>query len=69
MAVADSIKTQMITIGDKEYLRVTLEDKDFDLPFVMISGNKVAFLDISGQVSMIEKSADLLVKKMKEEKL
>ena len=29
MAVADSVKTQIITIGDKEYLRVTLEDKDF----------------------------------------
>lgn len=66
MSVADSIKTEMISVGEKEFLRVTLEDKNFDLPFVMISGNKVAFLDVSGQVSMIEKSADLLVKKMKE---
>lgn len=67
MSVADSVKTQVVTVGDKEYLRVTLEDKVFDLPFVMISGNKVAFLDISGQVSMNEKSADLLVKKMLED--
>ena len=66
MSVADSVKTQVVTVGDKEYLRVTLEDKVFDLPFVMIGGNKVAFLDISGQVSMNEKSADLLVKKMLE---
>ncbi len=64
MAVADLIKTQMISVGDKEFLRVTLDDKEFDLPFVMISGNKVAFLDVSGQVSMIEKTADLLVAKM-----
>ena len=67
MSVADNVKTQVVTVGDKEYLRVTLEDKVFDLPFVMIGGNKVAFLDISGQVSMNEKSADLLVKKMLED--
>lgn len=35
MSVADSVKTQVVTVGDKEYLRVTLEDKVFDLPFVM----------------------------------
>lgn len=66
MSAADSIKTQVVTEHDKEYLRVTLEDTVFDLPFVMIGGNKVAFLDISGQVSMNEKSADLLVKMMLE---
>ena len=63
----DYVKTQEIVKDGNEFLRVTLGDTDFDLPFKMISGIKVAFLDISGQHLMIEKSADLLVERLKEE--
>ena len=62
----DFVKTQEIVKGENEFLRVTLGDTDFDLPFKLISGNKVAFLDISGQHLMIERSADLLVERLKE---
>ncbi len=27
MSVADSVKTQVVTVGDKEYLRVTLRTR------------------------------------------
>lgn len=67
MSVTDNVKTEMVTVDGNDYWRVTLENEVFDLPFKMISGNKVAFLDISGQVRLIEKSADLIVKKLKEE--
>ena len=63
----DYVKTQEIVKDGNEFLRVTLGDTDFDLPFKMISGIKVAFLDISGQHLMIERSADLLVERLKEE--
>ena len=61
----DVVKTQEVTVDGAEFLRVTLGEKDFDLPFKMISGIKVAFLDISGQVDMIEHTADLLVEELK----
>lgn len=61
-----SVKTEVVTKDGKEFLQVTLDDTDFYLPFKLISGKKVAFLDVSGQVLLNEKSADLIVKKLKE---
>ena len=67
MAAADHVATRITEKNGREFLAVTLDGKEFDLPFKLISGKKVAFLDISGQHSLIEKSAELLVMKMREE--
>ena len=61
----DIVPTKEVNVDGKEYLRVSLGKKDFDLPFKIVSGYKVAFLDISGQVDMNEHNADLLVEEMK----
>ena len=61
----DVVPTKEVTVNGQDYLRVTFGSKDFDLPFKRISGNKVAFLDISGQVDMNEHTADLLVEELK----
>lgn len=58
------IKEEEIQINGQDYLRVTLENEDFDLPFKVIGSNKVAFLDLSGQVKLVEKAADLLVEEL-----
>lgn len=60
------VKTQELTSNGQNILRVTLSQKDFDLPFKIIGSNKVAFLDVSGQADLIEHMADLLVEQMKE---
>lgn len=62
----NDVMTEILHREDGDFLKVTLEDTDFYLPFLMISGIRVAFLDVSGQVLMIEKTADLLVKRLKE---
>lgn len=61
-----SVRTEIVADNGKEFLKVTLDETDFFLPFKLISGKKVAFLDVSGQVLLNEKSADLLVDKIKE---
>lgn len=61
-----SVKTETVTENGKEFLKVTMDGTDFFLPFKLISGKKVAFLDVSGQVLLNEKSADLIVEKLKE---
>lgn len=60
------VKTQLITVDGNEYVRVTLAGTDFDLPFLVLGGKKVGFLDVSGQVLMNEKAADVLVEKLKD---
>ncbi len=61
-----TVKTKELTIDGQDWLRVTLANKDFDLPFKRIGDRKVAFLDISGQVDLIEHMADLLVEQIQE---
>jgi len=63
--MANDVVTEILHRQDGDFLKVTLEDTDFYLPFMLISGIRVAFLDVSGQVLMIEKTADLLVKRLK----
>lgn len=61
------VKEQELMSGENEILRVSLDDKNFDLPFRIIGSNKVAFLDLSGQVALVEKAADLLAQQLLEE--
>ena len=61
----DLVPTEEVTVNGADYLRVTIGGKDFDLPFKILSGYKVAFLDISGQVDMNEHNADMLVDEIK----
>lgn len=56
-----TVQTKELAIDGQDWLRVTLANKDFDLPFKRIGDRNVAFLDISGQVDLIEHMADLLV--------
>lgn len=59
-------KTQKIEKDGQEFFRVTMSGKDYDLPFKVLSGKKVAFLDISGQVSLNEAAADDIVEMLLE---
>mgnify|MGYP002855469965 CR=1 FL=1 len=54
-------QTKRIEKDGQEFLRVTMSGKDYDLPFKVLSGKKVAFLDISGQVSLNEAAAEDIV--------
>ena len=58
MSKVNQTETKRIMKEGSEYLRVSMSGKDYDLPFKVLSGKKVAFLDISGQVSLIEAAAD-----------
>ena len=61
MSKINQTKTERIEKDGQEFLRVTMSGKDYDLPFKVLSGKKVAFLDISGQVSLNEAAADDIV--------
>ena len=54
-------ETRKIEKDGQEFFRVTMSGKDYDLPFKVLAGKKVAFLDISGQVSLNEAAADDIV--------
>ena len=58
------IFTEVLQNESGEHLHVILGGKDYYLPFKVLGGKKVAFLDISGQVSLIESSAEELVEKL-----
>ena len=61
----DLVPSEEVTVDGAEYLKITIGGKDFFLPFKVLSGNKVAWLDISGQVDMNEHNAEMLVEEMK----
>ncbi|MBQ9425834.1 MAG: hypothetical protein IJU42_07830 [Erysipelotrichaceae bacterium] len=61
MSKINQTPTQRIEKDGQEFLRVTMSGRDYDLPFKVLSGKKVAFLDISGQVSLNEAAADDIV--------
>lgn len=46
----DRVTTAKVEKDGKMFLRVTIDGTDFFLPFMLISGKQVAFLDVSGQV-------------------
>ena len=61
MSKINQTPTQRVTVDGQEFLRVTMSSRDYDLPFKVLAGKKVAFLDISGQVSLNEAAADDIV--------
>ena len=60
------IFTEILSNENGEHLHVILGGKDYYLPFKVLGGKKVAFLDISGQVSLIESSSGELVEKLED---
>ena len=66
MSKINQTPTQKIEKDGQEYLRVTMNGRDYDLPFKVLSGKKVAFLDISGQVSLNEAAAADIVEMLME---
>ena len=62
--MSKKIFTEVVTLEKGEFLHVILGGKDYYLPFKVLSGNKVAFLDISGQVALNESAADEIVEKL-----
>lgn len=61
--------TKIIESNGSKKLEVVLDGETFFLPFKVIGGRAVGFLDISGQVSLIEHSAEELVKLMEKAKV
>lgn len=60
-------ETRIITDENQNRsLEVKIEDQTFYLPFKLIAGRWVGFLDISGQVRLIESAADEITKILKE---
>lgn len=61
MKKINQTKTEKIMKDGQEFFRVNMDGKDYDLPFKVLGGKKVAFLDISGQVSLNESAAKDIV--------
>ena len=55
------VPTEIIEKNDAKFLKVNFGEDVFHLPFKMIGGRLVGFLDISGQYALIECAADRLV--------
>ena len=60
------IKTEKVIKDGNEYFKVEMINKVYYLPFKVLGGKKVAFLDISGQVSLVETSSEMLARKIVE---
>ena len=56
-----NIATEIVDLSEGKFLKVTLGDDIFHLPFKLISGKLVGFLDISGQFVLNECAAEILV--------
>lgn len=63
----NSIITEIIDNAEGKFLKVTMGEDVFFLPFKLIAGNLVGFLDISGQFALIERSADYLVEQLEKD--
>jgi len=59
------VNTKVVVKDGKEFLEVAL-DKNYYLPFKVLGGRKVAFLDISGEVSLNESCADMLAERLRD---
>ena len=64
--MVNQTETRKIEKDGQDFFRVTMSGKDYDLPFKVLAGKKVAFLDISGQVSLNEAAADDIVEMLLE---
>lgn len=58
------VTAKIVEKGVTKGLQVTMTGREFELPFKMIGGRLVGFLDISGQVSLIEAAAEELTEKL-----
>ena len=56
------VTAKIVEKGVTKGLQVTMTGREFELPFKMIGGRLVGFLDISGQVSLIEAAAEELMR-------
>ncbi len=63
------ITTAIKSKGTGKCLEVQINGRTFELPFKLIGGREVAFLDISGQVSLVESCADMLAEKIMESEI
>ncbi|MBQ1340989.1 MAG: hypothetical protein IIY33_00765, partial [Erysipelotrichaceae bacterium] len=61
MSKINQTPTEKVVKDGQEFLKVTMSGRDYYLPFKVLAGKKVAFLDISGQVSLNEAAADDIV--------
>ena len=59
--MGEKIITERVNLENGEFLKVVLGGKDYYLPFKVLGGKKVGFLDISGEVALIESCAEQLV--------
>ena len=59
--MSNKINTEIVQKAEEKFLKVDLDGEIFYLPFKLISGHWVGFLDISGQFALIERAADILV--------
>ena len=57
----NGIVTEKVFLKDGEFFKVSIAGKEYYLPFKVLGGKKVAFLDISGQVALNESFAEQLV--------
>ena len=64
MDLHSRIETQITEKNGAKFLEVELGGQNYELPFKLIAGRLVGFLDISGQVSLIESAAGELVKRL-----
>lgn len=60
------VETKIVEREGGKGLEVRMGGRTFTLPFKLIGGRQVGFLDISGQVSLIESAADELARKLLE---
>ena len=61
MSKINQTVTERVVKDGQEFLKVTMDEKDYFLPFKVLAGKKVAFLEISGQVSLNESAAKDIV--------
>ena len=64
MDLNSRIETQITEKNGAKFLGVELGGQNYELPFKLLAGRLVGFLDISGQVSLIESAAGELVKRL-----
>jgi adenine/guanine phosphoribosyltransferase-like PRPP-binding protein len=62
-------KTQILDSDGRKYFRLSVSGYDFDLPFKLLGGKMVAFLDISGRFRLIECCADNIVSQLIEKNI
>lgn len=63
------IHTEKVFINKQRYFRVQMNESQFNLPYKVLGGRPVAFLDISGKYQLVETCAAMLVEQLVEKKV